>query len=36
MVEDKENYYHPLYVSVKAHLACHSNPLVHVLLALCE
>ncbi len=25
VVEDKQNYYHPLPVSVKAHLACHSN-----------
>ncbi len=25
MVEDKQNYYHPLPVSVKAHLASHSN-----------
>ncbi len=24
-VEDKQNYYHPLPVSVKAHLACHSD-----------
>ncbi len=25
VVEDKQNYYHPLSVSVKAHLACYSN-----------
>ncbi len=25
VVEDKQNYYHPLPVSVKAHLTCHSN-----------
>ena len=24
MVEDKQNYYHPMPASVKAHLACHS------------
>ena len=23
VIEDKQNYYHPLTVSLKAHLACH-------------